>query len=110
MNSGTSSISACHAEAKAMRSARPNGLAHRLHGDVHRFHRPDQPDATFDLAIVEHDAGGRICTAARPDRSMSSFAHGSSSSASAASSVTGWLRLRSVRVRSRVSAPVPGWV
>jgi hypothetical protein len=69
----------------------PMGLAH--HAQRWRnvlLHRPDQPHAAFDLAIIEHDAGGGICTAARPERSLtSSFARGSDSSASAASSVTG---------------------
>ena len=37
----------------------PMGLGHGLDRDVVRFHRPDQPDTAVDLAIVEHDAGGR---------------------------------------------------
>ncbi len=36
----------------------PMGLIHCPHGDAHRFHRPDQPHAALDLAIIQHDAGG----------------------------------------------------
>ncbi|TWG96282.1 hypothetical protein L598_002700000120 [Mesorhizobium sp. J18] len=37
----------------------PVGLAHHLDRDIVRLHRPNQPNAAFDLAIVEHDAGCR---------------------------------------------------
>jgi hypothetical protein len=76
------------------------------------LHRPDQPDAAFDLAIVEHDAGGRDLHggAARTlvDQQLARMRIVRDSSA--ASSVTGDCAPRSVMVSSRVSAPVPGWV
>ena len=59
-NSGTSASSAVQAAAKASRSAstqRVSPMASQRH--VLAFHRPDQADAPLDLAIVEHDAGGR---------------------------------------------------
>ena len=48
----------CRGEGRAI-GLQPMGLVHHLDGDVVRLHRPDQPDAAFDLAIVEHEAGGR---------------------------------------------------
>src|SRR3546814_15130151 len=35
------------------------GLSLHLDWDVVCLHRPDQPHPPFDLAIVQHDAGGR---------------------------------------------------
>ena len=37
----------------------PMGLRHHRQRDDRVLHRPDQPDAAFDLAVVEHDAAGR---------------------------------------------------
>ena len=55
----TSSIGIpCRSEGDLLR-LHPMGLVHHLDGDVVRLHRPDQPRAPFDLAIVEHDGSGR---------------------------------------------------
>ncbi|SRR5579885_817454 len=86
-------------------------LRHRADGHVRCFHRPDQADAVLDLAVVEHDgrtmdlhggaAGPRVdkkprVTLAQP---VQGFVERD-----------GRLRWRCMMVRSRVSAPVPGWV
>jgi hypothetical protein len=72
------------------------------------LHRPDQPDAAFDLAIVEHDRGGGDLHggAAGPFVDQQP-APDSPRWSSASSSVTGRLRVRCAMVRSRVSAPCP---
>ena len=37
----------------------PMALRHHLQWDAMLLHRPDQPDALFDLAVIKHEAGGR---------------------------------------------------
>ena len=73
-------------------------------GRISLTRRSISPSSSMTLVVG-------ICTAARPERPLiRSFARGSSSSARAASSMTGRLRLRSVIVSRLVSAPVRGWV
>ena len=37
----------------------PMGLRHGRERHERMLHRPDQPHATFDLAVIEHHAAGR---------------------------------------------------
>ena len=60
MNSGTSASSACQAAAKRSRSASIQWLSAIIFsGRLMVLHRPDQPHAPFDLAVVEHEARRR---------------------------------------------------
>jgi hypothetical protein len=111
-NSGTSATSAFQAEAKSFRSASVQWVSPIIFtgtvcdsiGRISRTRRSISPSSSMT------EVAG-ICTAARPDRSLtSSLAPDSPRWASASSSVTGRLRLRCAMVSSRVSAPVPGWV
>ena len=60
VNSGTSASSACQAAAKRVAVGfDPVALRHHLQRKAVVLHRPDQPHAPFDLAVVEHQARRR---------------------------------------------------
>ena len=73
------------------------------------LHRPDEPHAAFDLAVVEHDEA-RGSDARAPDRSLTRAGTPIGEVIGAWSSVSGGCARAFTMVSNRVSAPVPGWV